>query len=290
MTPSNGSEIKKITTDNTEYPELLKNIGGSPILYCHGQWPDQKKPTVAIVGTRKATQDGCLAAKRLAKELAEKGFVIVSGLALGIDAAAHEGALAGNGETIAVLANGVDQIYPRSHERLGEEILKRNGLLISEYEPGTPPYPSQFLARNRIISGLSLATIIIEAPRRSGALVTARWALDQGREVFVMPGNPFSQNYQGSHMLIRNGARLVTKAEDVIEDLGLAQEKEVDLNELEPIAKAILELIMENENGLPIDKIAENIKDDLHIVAEQLTYLVFEGLLEEKNGKFLRRR
>lgn len=289
MTSSNASEIKKITTDDAEYPELLKNIGGSPILYCRGRWPDQKKPTIAIVGTRKATQDGCLAAKRLAKELAEKGFVIVSGLALGIDAAAHEGALAGNGETIAVLANGVDQIYPRSHERLGGEILKRNGLLISEYEPGTPPYPSQFLARNRIISGLSLATIIIEAPRRSGALVTARWALDQGREVFVMPGNPFSQNYQGSHMLIRNGARLVTKAADIIEDLGLATEKEVDLSELEPIARRILELIIENENGLPIDKIAENIKDDLHIVAEQLTYLVFEGLVEEKNGKFFKR-
>lgn len=273
--------------ENSEYPELLKNIQAPPPkLFCRGQWPDLAKPAVAIVGTRKATPDGCLSAKRLAKDLAANGFVIVSGLALGIDGAAHEGALAGGGETIAVLACGPDIIYPRSHENLGKEIMAKGGLLVSEYEPGMPPLPHQFLARNRIISGLSLATIIIEAPRRSGALVTARWALDQGREVFAMPGNPLSPNYEGSHMLIRNGARLITKAEDVMEDLGLTPEKNGGGGDLAPLAAKILAAISEESGGLAIDKISERMKDDLNLIVEQLTYLALEGLVEEKNGKF----
>ena len=282
--------MDKISPVDRNYPPLLKEIPDPPKeLYYLGRLPKEKETLVAIVGTRKATLDGRTLAKQIAKDLAEVGITIVSGLAFGIDAAAHEGALAGNGKTIAVLATGLDTIYPRNHERLGQEILKNNGALISEYSAGTPAYPSQFLERNRIVSGLSVATLIIEAPIRSGALVTARNALEQGREIFITPGPARHQNYRGSHLLLRNGARLVTSADEILEDLNLTHLKKESKNNEEfqdPQSKTIIETLKNSAKPLTLDNIIETTKLEPHIVNQRLTFLMLEKIIEEKNGRF----
>ncbi|MEK7481868.1 MAG: DNA-processing protein DprA, partial [Patescibacteria group bacterium] len=181
--------INIIDGRNLRYPALLREIPNAPEkIYILGKLPPEESLKIAIVGTRKATDQGRIIAKKLAEKLTNLGIVIVSGLAMGIDTAAHEGAVVANGKTIAVLANGLDKIYPAQNENLAKKILELNGAIISEYEPGKPALEHQFLERNRIVSGLSVATIVIEAPERSGSLVTARLAAEQGREVFVFPG------------------------------------------------------------------------------------------------------
>ncbi|HDY73459.1 MAG TPA: DNA-protecting protein DprA [Candidatus Jorgensenbacteria bacterium] len=212
--------IYSVTHKETLYPYLLREITSPPSpLYYRGRLPERSEPLIAIVGTRKATARGKLFAKRLAQELAERRITVVSGLALGIDGAAHEGALLGGGKTIAVLANGLDSIYPREHRELAVRLLEQQGCIVSDYVLGTPPLPNQFLERNRIISGLCVAVVVVEAPARSGALSTARHAADQGRDVFVVPGPAESEYYRGSHALIRDGARLITTASDIFDDL-----------------------------------------------------------------------
>ncbi len=214
-------KINPIKIADSEYPALLKEIPNAPkMFYLLGELPPDDLIKIAIVGTRKASSAGRRFAKELAQKLAEYGAVIVSGLAMGIDTAAHEGAILAGGKTIAVLANGLDTIYPAQNENLAKKILDYGGAIISEYPPQTPSFPNQFLERNRIVSGLSIATIVIEAPERSGSLVTARLAAEQGREVFIAPGSIDNPNYRGSHQLIRDGARLVTSIEDIMEDLG----------------------------------------------------------------------
>ena len=212
--------IKEIKHKEKKFPKLLREISNIPKkLYFKGQLPRNSEPAVAIVGTRKATLQGLEAARIISKGLAEVGIVVVSGLALGIDGAAHQGALSGKGKTIAVLAGGLDSVYPKEHRELAHEILELNGGILSEYEPGISSLPQHFLERNRIISGLTLGVVVIEAPLRSGALSTAHYALEQGREVFVVPGPINHSNYFGAHKLIRNGARLITSAKEIIEDL-----------------------------------------------------------------------
>lgn len=283
-----AEQIRKISPQEDDFPPLLREIPGPPRqLFLRGRLPDFSLPHVAIVGTRRATPDGKLLAKRIAKELATEGVVIVSGLALGIDGAAHEGALGAGGKTVAVLANGLDEIYPHTHENLAEEILEKDGALVSEYPVGTPSYRNQFLERNRIISGLSLATVIIEAPIHSGALVTARHALDQGREVFVAAGPALHQNYRGSHVLLRHGARLITSAADIIEDLNLPTKADSKIKEItDPTDLVILKILNESPEPLPIDKIIERTKLETHIVNQHLTFLMFEGLVMEKDGSY----
>lgn len=221
-------KIETIRLGDKSYPRLLKEISnppkelfvrGSTVLTTGGELPATEKIHVAIVGTRKATSEGRILAKKIARQCAEKNWVVVSGLAMGIDTAAHEGALAGGGETIAVLGCGVDTIYPAQNENLANKILDGHGGIISEYTHGTPALPHQFLERNRIVAGLSIATIVIEAPAKSGAIVTARLAAEYGREVFVFPGMANHPQYHGSHALIRDGARLVNSFEDILEDL-----------------------------------------------------------------------
>ncbi|MFA6364790.1 MAG: DNA-processing protein DprA [Candidatus Paceibacterota bacterium] len=274
------------------YPSLLFEIPGAPkTLYYRGIPPTSRESCVAIVGTRKASREGLVLAHELAESLVLRGITIVSGLALGIDGAAHEGALKANGRAIAVLANGLDAVYPRQHEHLAEHILESGGCLISEYPEGTPAYPSQFLERNRIVSGLSIATIVIEAPLRSGSIATARNAIEQGREVFVFPGSVKSVNYKGSHMLIRNGARLVTSCADILEDLGVEsssspttiKENTASLSEVE---SQIVNTLTSAREPLTIDKILELTTLQPHIVSEKLTLLLFSGMIEEVGGKF----
>lgn len=280
-------ELKQASASEPVYPFSLKNIAQPPNpLFYYGILPTVDETAVAIVGTRKATFEGRQTAKKIARDLAEKGIIIVSGLAMGIDAAAHEGALAGDGRTIAVLGNGLDQIYPRHHQKLAEQILEQKGAIVSEYPPATPAYPNQFLERNRIISGLSLAVIIVEAPIPSGALATARWAAEQGKEVLVIPGPSNSANYRGSHLLIREGARLITGAEDVLEDLKLPTDKQVKIDDPIEEPDEILKIISQSKKPLTIDKIIERVKLEPQTVNQRLTYLILEGLVEENNGYF----
>ena len=212
--------IRVLLVGRPDYPPRLDPLADAPpILLVRGDPGLLEKPAIALVGARAATQLGARTARRLARALAESGFVIVSGLARGIDGEAHRGALEGGGRTIAVLACGPDRIYPPEHRRVAEEILER-GALVSEMPVGTPPRATHFPLRNRLISGLSLAVIVAEARRRSGSLITVRHALNQGREVFVVPGSVEGPFAEGSNQLLREGARAVRDAGDVIEDLG----------------------------------------------------------------------
>lgn len=186
-------------------------------IFFRGVLPSERRPTVAIVGTRKPTAYGKEVAHKLAFDLAQKGVVIISGLALGTDSIAHRGALEAGGITLAVLANSVDQIYPRSHQDLADQILARGGAILSEYEPPVSPRTYQFLARNRIISGLSDAVVIVEAAARSGTLNTTAHALEQGKDVFAVPGNITSPLSAGCNTLIKQGATPVTSAADILD-------------------------------------------------------------------------
>lgn len=216
MKTSNG--VKKISLQEKEYPQLLKEIYNPPkALYYQGQLSAKEKYPLAVVGTRKMSAYGRRVTEFLVKELVRRGFTIISGLALGIDGIAHQTALKENGRTIAVLGSGLNNIYPFKHKKLAQKIIQSNGLIISEYSPETRPSKWTFPARNRIVAGLSLGTLVIEAPEKSGALITARFALEQGREVFAVPGDINKNNYQGCHKLIKMGAKPVTKPEDILE-------------------------------------------------------------------------
>jgi len=280
----NKSEIKSISFKEPGYPTLLKEIPNPPSeIFILGKLPQEEKIKIAIVGTRKATLSGRLITKEIAKKLAEKGIVIVSGLAMGIDSAAHEGALLANGQTIGVLACGLDNIYPRQNENLARRIIENSGAIISEYPIGTEAFKNQFLERNRIVSGLCVATIVVEAPQESGALVTARLSAEQGREVFVVPGPINHPNYCGSHKLIRDGARLVSSVDDIFEDLGidicqpkLVFEKIKDKNQ-----STIFQIIQEAGSALSIDKIIELTKLEPQIINQSLAILIIQGIIKE---------
>lgn len=204
-----------------QYPGLLREIVDPPIvLWRRGDAGGLDQPAVAIVGSRRATPSGLTVARTLARGVAEAGLVVVSGLARGIDAAAHQGALDGGGRTIAVLGCGGDVMYPGEHRVLADRI-RAAGALVTEFPPGTPPLQHHFPLRNRIISGLCRAVIVVEASDRSGSLITARMALEQGRDVLAVPGSVASGQYSGCHALIKDGAPLVETARDVLEALGM---------------------------------------------------------------------
>ena len=207
------------------YPALLRVIADPPpALFVRGVLADSRAgvpPAVAIVGSRRATPYGLAAARRLAFDLALAGIIVTSGLARGIDAAAHEGALDGGGRTIAVLGSGGDCIYPPEHRGLADAIAL-SGAVVTELPPGTPPLASHFPRRNRIISGMSAGVVVVEGAADSGALVTVDCALDQGREVFAVPGSVFSEHSRAPHGLLRQGARIVESASDILDELGLS--------------------------------------------------------------------
>lgn len=211
-----GADI--LLLDDGIYPALLREIFDPPItLYVKGAWEAcLDAPVVAMVGSRRCSTYGQNTATMLARDLASRGVTIISGLARGIDAAAHRGALESGGRTLAVMGTGLDQIYPRDHQKLAEEILEQGGALVSEFPLGTPPAPQNFPYRNRVISGLSLGVLIIEAAENSGSLITARMAMEQNREVWAVPGNITSRNSFGTNYLIKGaGAKLVQQWQDV---------------------------------------------------------------------------
>jgi DNA processing protein len=210
-----------LTPGDPAYPRLLSEIADPPpLLFVRGDPALLSLPQIAIVGSRHPSRSGEDLAREFARELAGRGLTITSGMALGIDAAAHGGALAGGGATIAVLGTGPDRLYPRTNLALAGEVLASGGLIISEYLPGTPPLAPNFPRRNRIISGLSMGVLVVEAALRSGSLITARLAGEQGREVWAMPGSVHNPQAKGCHVLIRDGAKLVEEAAHVLEDIG----------------------------------------------------------------------
>ena len=209
-----------VLREDAQYPPLLRQIAHPPhLLYVYGETDLTDRFPVAVVGTRRASAYGLTHTREIAAELAQTGVCVVSGLALGIDAAAHTGALDGGGRTVAVLGSALDKPYPQENDPLMRRILERGGSVVSEYAPGTPPSRYSFLQRNRIIAGMCLGTLVTEGPRRSGALNTATRTLENGREVFALPGNVDSPGAQLPNMLISEGARLVTGAADILSAL-----------------------------------------------------------------------
>ncbi|WP_339803497.1 DNA-processing protein DprA [uncultured Marinobacter sp.] len=214
-----AGNIALVGWGHDDYPEALRHIQDPPlVLYARGDTRLLARPQIAVVGSRNATRSGLDNAHSFSRALSQRGYLITSGLAQGIDGAAHSGALAAGVGTIAVIGTGVDVIYPNAHRTLTAEIIHR-GLVISEFPPGTPPKPGHFPRRNRIISGLSRGILVVEASLRSGSLITARLALEQGREVFAIPGSIHNPLARGCHELIRQGARLVETVDDIEEEL-----------------------------------------------------------------------
>lgn len=207
---------------HAHYPAALLETADPPLLlYAQGQLALLGRPSIAVVGSRSATPQGLDNARAFSRHLSQAGTTVVSGLALGIDGAAHEGALTGPGSTIAIVGTGLDRVYPRRHLPLAHQI-SREGLMLSEYPPGTPPLPANFPQRNRLIAGLSSGTLVVEAALKSGSLITARLALECGREVFAIPGSIHSSTSRGCHALIKQGAKLVETAQDILEELRLS--------------------------------------------------------------------
>jgi len=224
MSREDSGNIRKITLQDKDYPAILKEIHDPPKeLYIEGEIINQDKVAIGVVGTRKYTQYGKEVCLDIAGKLAKLGITIVSGLAKGIDTFAHQAALENNGRTIAVLGSGLDKgsFFPRSNYSLSKKISQQ-GAMISEYPPGTRGTQFTFPQRNRIISGLSLGVLIVEAPEESGALITAALALEQNREVFAIPGSIYEKNSIGTNQLIKMGAKLVTDVEDILEELNLS--------------------------------------------------------------------
>lgn len=286
--------IEILTLMDEAYPSLLKEIYyPPPVLFVRGRLVKEHTEAVGIVGARKATLYGKNIAEELAKDLSERGITIVSGLARGVDSCAHRGSLESEGKTIAVLGCGLDVVYPPENKDLQEAIAER-GSLVSEYPLGTISHPHNFPARNRIISGLSRGVVIVEAGERSGALITADFALEQGREIFAVPGSVKSYFSKGTHKLIKQGAKLVEDFHDVLEEL--------EINVLEPASSALSENVSlsgQEKKVLEalgwqshhIDELAGELKFDISALSSLLTVLEIKGFLKQDLGqRYLRIR
>lgn len=275
-----GAEF--LTLLDEDYPEPLRNIPDPPLtLYLRGELLPEDRHALGMVGTRKATTYGRDVAGQLAQDLARQGITVISGLAYGIDAAAHRGALKAGGRTLAVLGSGVDVIYPANHRRLAQDIC-RHGALISEYPPGTLPEGRHFPRRNRLISGLSLGILVIQAPLTSGAIITANIAGEQGKEVFAVPGNILDPASAGCHRLIQDGAKLVTGVADILDELNLAwtraetavvARQAVPANESEASLLALLGV-----EPTHVDDLARQCQLPVASVSSTLTILELRGL------------
>jgi DNA processing protein len=281
--------IRLTLQEDAAYPKSLREISHPPLaIYSKGVMEKEGFVPFAIVGTRRATSEGKATARRFVRTLAEAGFAIVSGLAFGIDCAAHEGCLDASGSAIAVLANGLDSVYPSTNAPLAERILKNGGVLISEYPPGSPPLPYRFLERNRIVSGLSKGVLVIESPEKSGSLATARFALEQNRDVFVMPGSITHPNFFGSHALIRQGAELVTKPEEILESYGITKTTTItdDHDDVSPEEKLILQALRASSAPLDVDKIIAATKLEPRIANQTITFLILKDTIKESGNGY----
>jgi len=285
-------EIQKIEKSDERYPKLLSQISDPPsVLYCRGNLNLLNKTSFAVVGTRKLTSYGREACEKITTDLAMAGFTIVSGLALGIDSIAHRAALDAKGKTIAVLGSGVgdETIYPKTNYPLARDILNKEGLIISEYEPGTHATEFTFPKRNRIISGLCHGTLVVEADEKSGSLITARQALDQNRDVFAVPGSIFSRQSLGANALIRRGAKAVSSAQNILEEyehqpelkLNFFNQDEKDISTQDPARRKILD-ILKNSGDASVDELITKSEFEASEVLSALTMLEMKGLVVEK--------
>ena len=283
--------IRILHVEHPEYPRLLVEASGRPtVLYIRGHLTTQDNQSVGIVGTRRSTVYGKGVTERIARDLATAGVTVVSGLARGIDAVAHHVTLETGGRTVAVLGSGVDVIYPAEHRRLVDRILD-NGAVISEQPPGAKPAAPNFPARNRIISGMSLGVVVVEAPARSGALITANFAADQGREVFVVPGNVGNANSEGTNQLLRDGARIVRDGADILADLNLGGNQPAQLSLLMPSTpEEALVLRCLGVEPLHIDEIAEAAGVPGREVAEALLMMELKGMARNCGAQYYVRK
>lgn len=278
-----------LTLDSPAYPDLLKQIHDPPILLWIDGDPDILcLPQLAVVGSRHASRDGLNQASKFAADLATGGLVINSGLARGIDTAAHRGAVDVNGKTLAIIGTGLDRCYPAANAKLAQQIRAAGGALVSEYPPGTPPLAQNFPRRNRIISGLSVGTLVVEAAPRSGSLITARQALEQGREVFALPGSIHNPLSRGCHGLIREGATLVESSEHILQELApllgslLSLDIPVDDSTAQPSDDPLL-------RDLPFDPISfddlvQRLALEPSSLQQQLMRLELEGRIEVRGS------
>jgi DNA processing protein len=286
-----GANVEIVTYLDEKYPALLKEIYDPPMaLYVKGTLPDPAETLVAMVGSRECSLHGLEMAASLAEDLAAAGAVIVSGLARGIDTASHEGALKGKGRTLAVLGCGLGWMYPPENRKLAERIVKEGGALIAEFPFGTKPRPAYFPQRNRIISGMSRALVVVEARQKSGALITADLALEQGREVYAVPGNAASKKTLGSNILLKQGARLVTSSDDLLVDLGFEKrptkkKKSVPKAALDAEEKRLLGLLQKAES-LHLDDLVQLSELPPQAAMRSLTTLSLKGVVREMPGKY----
>ncbi|MDO6505976.1 DNA-processing protein DprA [Colwellia sp. 4_MG-2023] len=297
------SEI--IVFDDPVYPQLLKQIYDPPlVLFVQGNAKLLNETQLAIVGSRSASINGRETAFEIARQLVESGIVITSGLALGIDAAAHKGALTNCASTIAVVATGLDNIYPSRHRDLAANILEKDGAIISEFLPGTLPKPGHFPKRNRIISGLSVGVLVVEAALQSGSLITARCALEQNRDIFSIPSGINNPQAKGCHWLIKQGAKLVEESADIIDELAFINnfdlqlkpqhKRQLNINE-EIDGKSLNKDLFVDEllasvgfEITPVDKVVSRSKLPVEEVLTRLTILELNGLVAAVPGGYLR--
>jgi len=271
-------KINSISSTDKNYPWRLSKIPGKPKkLFVRGVMPSDNRTFVAIVGTRKPTSYGADVTYQLARKLSERGVVIVSGLALGIDAIAHKGALAGRGTTVAVFAHGVDQINPRTNIGIAEQILDQDGAFISEYEPGTAPHPVKFLERNRIVSGLSDVLIVTEAATRSGTFNTVSHALEQGRDVYALPGPITSPMSRGCNQLIAQGATPINDVDEFVDQIAPRLAEVIPTLAYSDAEQIIIDLI--HQGSRDGDEIHAKSQLDAGLFAQTLTMLELRGAI-----------
>ena len=273
-----------LTLVDDDYPELLRHLPDPPLaLFYHGNTALLKKPAVAMVGSRRASAYGLNAARHLAGQLAIAGVTVVSGLARGIDAASHEAALDAGGDTIAVLGTGIDVVYPRSNKKLFRAIEER-GLIVTEFAPAMPPLSANFPIRNRIISGLAMATVIVEATGRSGSLITARTAAEQGRNVCAVPGTIFAAGAEGTNRLIQYGAKLVHDVNDILEEVP-GSPRLGSVPEIAPDSplREVLDVFSRDE-ATHIDAAAAKLKASVAAVSDAVLQLELGGWLQAMPG------
>jgi DNA processing protein len=288
-----------IVYDDPRYPELLKQIPDPPlVLYLKGNPEVLMNPQLAMVGARKASPTGCETAFRWAQALTQAGITITSGMALGIDGEAHRGALAAQGPTIAVVGTSPDIDYPAKHRRLAQEIVEQGGAVLSEFWPTTQPLAANFPRRNRIISGLSQAVLVVEAALKSGSLITARMALEQNRDVFAIPGSILNPMARGTNHLIKQGAKLVDCLEDIFEEFQIFNLHEKSLPEtgqdtilcthLDKEEAKILQAIEDHLTG--VEAIVNRTGLPAQTVSSRLVELQFQGLIKAMPGGYVRVR
>jgi len=284
-----ASHLTLVTWSDPAYPAALAVIADPPpALWVRGEASTLSTPAVAIVGARAASPYGLAVAEQLAADLAARGVTIVSGLARGVDSAAHRGALGRSGATVAVLGSGADVIYPPEHDRLALDI-QATGVIVSELVPGTPPQKQFFPLRNRIISGLSRAVIVIEAGEKSGSLITARCALDQGREVLAVPGNVLSGRNRGGHGLLRDGAKIVESADDILEELQVPGFPSVRTEQGEGLPADPILARMAPGESCDLDAISERTGLATPRLLPRLLELELQGLVRRTGGgRFVR--